>query len=251
MGTRGPMRKRGEDLKGHVSLDRRYGDDVTKVSAANSLTFKSPQPSKNTDWSDSAKLIWTSLSKSIQASLYEETDWAIAYQLMGRITDYQAQAKRNSELLTGIAQGFDSLLMTEGSRRRLRLEVDPPDPPVTSPRAKQKWHKDAKRLYQAARGATAINRFYQPSDWAVLHFIMWEQTHALNKGVRSGKLENTFDSILSNLMLTEGTRRRLDLELGAAETEKTGKTAGDMEVERWLQSLIPNDASSLTEETET
>lgn len=246
MGTRGPMRKRGEDLKGHVSRDRRYGDDVTKVSASNSLVFKSPQPPKNKDWSDSAKLIWTSLSKSIQASLYEETDWAIAYQLMGRITDYQAQAKRNSELLTGIAQGFDSLLMTEGSRRRLRLEVDPPEPPAKPPAAKKDWHKDARRLYQAAKKATAINRFYQPTDWAVLHFIMWEQTHALDKGVRSGKLENTFDSILSNLMLTEGTRRRLDLELGAAETEKTGKTAGDVEVERWLQSLIPNDASSLT-----
>ncbi len=246
MGTRGPMRKRGEDLKGHVSLDRRYGDDVTKVSASNGLAFKSQQPSKNKDWSDSAKLIWTSLSKSIQASLYEETDWAIAYQLMSRITDYQAHPKRNSELLTGIAQGFDSLLMTEGSRRRLRLEVDPPEPPAQPPAAKRDWHKEARRLYQAAKKATAVTRFYQPTDWAVLHFIMWEQTHALSKGVRSGKLENTFDSILSNLMLTEGTRRRLDLELGAAETEKTGKTAGDIEVEKWLQNLIPNDARSLT-----
>lgn len=255
MGTRGPMPKRAEDLKGHVSRDRRDNTDVTAISIQQGQALKAKQPPASKDWEPPARLIWKALRTSTFTATYEATDWAIAYSTMHVLSAYYANERRNGELLTTIAANFDELLLTEGARRRLRIETEPRETPVKPPTASKGWHPNAKRIWKAARDTPAITRYYEPTDWAVLHFVTGELSRLFETDYPSGKLKATLDSVMSNLMLTEGTRRRLDLELGTAQTQQLGKTAGELEADRlfaemssYLQGV--NDASVGTDTSE-
>jgi hypothetical protein len=87
------------------------------------------------------------------------------------------------------------------------------------------WHPIAVQLYEAA-ATSGQSRFYQDSDWAMLYSLCEDLSHYKqgSKGVdrdtgelynkpRSGQMLQAIMSALQNLMLTEGDRRRLRLEL--------------------------------------
>jgi hypothetical protein len=100
----------------------------------------------------------------------------------------------------------------------------------------EKWHEIAKHLYEAA--ARSDQRvFYQPTDWAIL-YVTCESLSRDLKPQFVGLHPETGEPILQSvpikgaalaaylkaftaLLMTEGDRRRLNLEL------KSGKVAGD------------------------
>lgn len=55
------------------------------------------------------------------------------YSLMDDLTYYKAQSRRSSEMLSAIMSGLTSLLLTEGDRRRARVELSRPSEGVASP----------------------------------------------------------------------------------------------------------------------
>ncbi|PSL04123.1 hypothetical protein CLV30_106128 [Haloactinopolyspora alba] len=88
------------------------------------------------------------------------------------------------------------------------------------------WHPIALRLYESA-ATSGQSRYYQDTDWALLYSLCDDLSHYKNSRVRSGQMLQSIMTALQNLMLTEGDRRRLRLELAEPEapTELASVTA--------------------------
>lgn len=131
----GPIGKRDEERR------RRNKDAVptTTVDLDTLLAGEVEIPLADDEWHDVAKLIWDSLPKSGQSIFMEASDWAAAYllcesisrdlneQVVG-ITESGEVVKSEIPLkgasLSAYLKGFASLMMTEGDRRRLKIELE-------------------------------------------------------------------------------------------------------------------------------
>lgn len=92
-------------------------------------------PDADPDWHPIATMLWESLLTSGQKDFFQNTDWVFAYSLCEDITRYkesyvnsygETAYKRSPEMLKAIQAGMGSLLVTEGDRRRLRVELAEP-----------------------------------------------------------------------------------------------------------------------------
>ena len=79
-------------------------------------------------WHPQAKKFFNSLKTSGQADFYQDSDWAFAVFLADEITAYKSAGNRSAMMLTAILQGMERLLLTEGDRRKARIELT--EPPV-------------------------------------------------------------------------------------------------------------------------
>ena len=59
-----------------------------------------------------------------QTRFYEPSDWAVAYLLCETVTEFQRSKMKNGQMLASIQSLMSDLLMTEGSRRRVGIELD-------------------------------------------------------------------------------------------------------------------------------
>lgn len=118
MGQRGPVGKRSEDIRGHRSKDE--ADAVTRVTVEGEVVQPEPDP----EWHPIAAQLWAAMAESGQANFYEPSDWAIAYSLMDDLTYYKRGSKRSGQMLQTIMSTLSSLLLTEGDRRRVALELN-------------------------------------------------------------------------------------------------------------------------------
>lgn len=117
MGTRGPVPKRAEDRAGH----RAKSELLPKESAPGAVDISIPTPDAN--WHPIALRLWDSLALSGQSRFYEPSDWALAYSLMDDLTYYKFATKRSGQMLASIYAQMSSLLITEGDRRRVGIEL--------------------------------------------------------------------------------------------------------------------------------
>jgi len=117
MGTRGPIPKRSDQRV------RRNKDvvPIEKIPAIGpveqpELLIEDPHPI--------TERFWKSLGESAQARFYEPSDWGFAQFVFYNI-DYHLKSRRLSgQLFAAINSALASLLVTEGDRRRLRLEIE-------------------------------------------------------------------------------------------------------------------------------
>ncbi|WP_378734947.1 hypothetical protein [Nocardia brasiliensis] len=110
----GPVPKRSDQRR------RRNKTGITKGAAGQSSEF--PEPDEH--WHPIARRIWDALSRSGQSTYYEASDWAFAYSLMDDLSAYKSTSKRSAQMLQTIYSAFERLLITEGDRRRARLELE-------------------------------------------------------------------------------------------------------------------------------
>ena len=119
MGNRGPIPKRSESRQRRNEPERQ----ITKALGADEVVIPEPDP----NWHPIALRLWESLEASGQSRFYEPSDWAVAYSLMDDLSYYKAGAKRSGQMLQTIMSSLSSLLVTEGDRRRLSLELNRPN----------------------------------------------------------------------------------------------------------------------------
>jgi hypothetical protein len=112
-----------------LDLDKLQGDTVEV-------------PAPNEDWHPVAMMAWDSLVKSVTAHIYEPSDWAFAHILCEQISRamkpkkvqvgvdgagepilVEAEVAMSGAELQAVIKGFNSLIATEGDRRRLQIEV--------------------------------------------------------------------------------------------------------------------------------
>lgn len=131
MGTRGPVGKRVDQKLGHISKAER--ESVTKVSVGGGFT---PPMEPEENWHPIAKNWFRSLANSGQVFFYEPSDWHTAYyvaeamdrSLNGVSYDKESgkyvKTRFSGQLFSAIMSGMASLLVTEGDRRRVGVELE-------------------------------------------------------------------------------------------------------------------------------
>lgn len=113
---------------------RKGGDQQeTKHGQLRPVTIPDPDP----EWGYIVQLFWESLQNSGQSDFFQDSDWAFAYSVAEDLHQYkygtwtdkdgnEHPLKRNGQILNTIYAAMGSLLVTEGDRRRLRVELTAP-----------------------------------------------------------------------------------------------------------------------------
>ncbi|MGW3323892.1 phage terminase small subunit [Streptomyces virginiae] len=127
MGARGPVPNRESDLARPRS---RKGSEEqgTKRGQMRPVSIPRADP----DWHEAAKKLYDSLRKSGQSDFYQQSDWAYAWALMDDFSHYKQTSKRSAQMAQTLYSALGNLLVTEGDRRRVRIELQEPEPETTS-----------------------------------------------------------------------------------------------------------------------
>lgn len=130
MGARGPVPNRSEDLSRTRDAGRGGRPEITQ-GELRPVNIPEADP----DWHPIAHMLWEGLQTSGQAGWYQQSDWAFAYSLMEDLTRYKEPLtdrdgneyfKRSGQMLQTIYAAMERLLVTEGDRRRARIELTAP-----------------------------------------------------------------------------------------------------------------------------
>lgn len=132
MGSRGPVPNRSDDLSRDRDANR---GDRPEISRGTLLPVVVPDA--DPEWHPIAHMLWDGLIASGQAAYYQQSDWAFAYSLMEDLTRYKEPSinkktgeisyYRSGQMLQTIYSAMERLLVTEGDRRRARIELSAPD----------------------------------------------------------------------------------------------------------------------------
>lgn len=119
MGERGPVPKRSNQKHGHRSQEEKAGYDKVRIDAPRVPT-QEPAP----EWHQVAKDWFTSLGESGQSRFYEPSDWATARYVAEAMSRNLNAGRFSGQLFAAIMSGMSNLLVTEGDRRRVKLELE-------------------------------------------------------------------------------------------------------------------------------
>lgn len=125
MGVRGPVPKSAERRLGH----RARNDSAAVTKAPAGALVRPPEP--DPDWHEIARDWFNSLAGSGQSEFYEASDWATARYVATAMARNLRDGRFSPTLFSAVMSAAASLLVTEGDRRRLRLELvraGTPDP---------------------------------------------------------------------------------------------------------------------------
>jgi hypothetical protein len=127
----GPVPRRSEDL---ARPRERKGGNVAPVTKGQLRSVRIPAADK--DWHPIAKRWYNSLKTSGQRDFYQNSDWAFAYSVADDLSYYKKPLtnrdgedyyKRSGQMLQSIYAAMTTLLVTEGDRRRVRIELSAPE----------------------------------------------------------------------------------------------------------------------------
>ncbi|MEU5403725.1 hypothetical protein ABZ348_31040 [Streptomyces sp. NPDC005963] len=119
----GPVPNREADL---ARPRERKGSDVQPVTKG--LARETKIPNADRSWHPIAQRLWDGMKSSGQADFYQNSDWALAYSLCEDLSHYKKSGKRSGQMLQTIYSAFERLLVAEGDRRRVRIELTEPAP---------------------------------------------------------------------------------------------------------------------------
>lgn len=114
----GPVGKRSTERHGHRSA----AENSTDTSARGATSVEWPEPEPN--WHPAVVRWYRSLSESGQAAWFEPSDVAAAVYTAEAMDRNLTNEKFSSMLFAAVWSAMGDLLTTEGSRRRLRIELE-------------------------------------------------------------------------------------------------------------------------------
>jgi hypothetical protein len=124
MGQRGPVGKRSTELMGHKTKAELAEREKVLV-AAETVPVPDPDPA----WHPIAYEWFESLGQSGQSQFFEPSDWATARYVAEAMHQHlQRGASMGAQMFAAVMSAASELLSTEGSRRRLRLELQRAQP---------------------------------------------------------------------------------------------------------------------------
>jgi hypothetical protein len=124
MASVGPIPKRSDER-----VRRNLADPITKIGSAG----QAPQPPLGISFPHAlVGDLWESMRTSAQSKFYENSDWAYAKVTLFFLNDLLNAQKKSPMMLTAINQMLATLLLTEGERRRVRIEVERNEADVVS-----------------------------------------------------------------------------------------------------------------------
>lgn len=129
MGSRGPIPKRSEAKAGHRTKAELAAD---KVAAQGSVAVPHPDPA----WHSEAKRLYASVARSAQARFYEPSDWHYLRVWTEFLSRQLSSGRPSAQMLASWDGAMSKLLVSEGDRRRARVEVERAEPPAEEASAK-------------------------------------------------------------------------------------------------------------------
>jgi len=151
MGTRGPIPERESNL---ARPRERQGSDEQAAKRGQLQPIAIDwQPDEN--WHPFTRQVWESASASGMADFYQDTDYAELWFICQELDRYskrqyvnsrtgELEYKQSPEMVKALLTGLSNLGFTEGDRRRIRVELDAPEPEAKSASV------TALHLYQSA-----------------------------------------------------------------------------------------------------
>lgn len=115
MGTRGPAPARSDQRRRR----NEPGTPVSQVEQTGEVEIPEPIDS----WHPTAAAWYASLAQSAQSRFYEPSDWQNAHYCAGLMSQTLTEEKVNAQLVSQVRGLMTDLLVTEGARRRVGLEV--------------------------------------------------------------------------------------------------------------------------------
>lgn len=98
-------------------------------------------------------------------------------------------------------------------------------PSAQCPPADEAWHQIARDWYDSlAKSGQAV--FYEPSDWATARYVAEAMSRGLSSSRFSAQLFAAVSSAMTELLTTEGARRRARLEIERGKPGEKEKPAG-------------------------
>jgi hypothetical protein len=122
MGARGPVPQREDSLARPRS---RKGADQQPVTKGQMRSTR--WPTADQEWHPIARDLYNACKKSGQADFYQQSDIALLYSLCDDLSYYKSSSKRSGQMLQSIYSAMERLLVAEGDRRRVRIELHEPE----------------------------------------------------------------------------------------------------------------------------
>lgn len=119
--SRGPVPNRDDDLARPRS---RKGSDAQPVTRGTAREAHAPEADPS--WHPIALQLWDAVTASGQTDFYQQSDYAVLFSLCDDLSHFKSSAKRSAQMAQTIYSALGSLLVTEGDRRRARIELDLP-----------------------------------------------------------------------------------------------------------------------------
>lgn len=121
-GSRGPVPKRSE------ARTRRNKEPEGEVKLAKGTSKPSSWPAANETWDQLAVDWYHGLRDSGMAEYYEQSDIEMARIIAGELSHYlkSYEGKRSAMMFAALMTAMSSLGVTEGDRRRMRIELEKP-----------------------------------------------------------------------------------------------------------------------------
>jgi hypothetical protein len=104
------------------------------------------------------------------------------------------------------------------------------------PLADSEWHPTAKKWYQALR-FSGQSAWYEASDWMEAYVAAEVLSEMLDAEKLSAMLFASWSSHTARLLVTEGDRRRVRIELEKAGKDDPDKAAGVASMQSWRKKL--------------
>ena len=120
----GPVPNRSDDLSRTRDANRGDRPPITKGELRPVYDVLAP----GEDWHEIAKELYLSAAESGQSDFYQKSDWMLWYSLCEDLSHYKKMGRRSGQLLATIYSTMTDLLVSEGARRRVRIELTEPEP---------------------------------------------------------------------------------------------------------------------------
>jgi hypothetical protein len=130
MAQYGPVPERRENLIGHPRVAESEREPISHAPAAEVKWYH-----PGADWHPIARQLYLSAKKSGQAVYYQQSDIALLYSVCEDLSDFKKAGRRSAQMASAIYSALTGLLLSEGDRRRVRIELDTTQPEDTARKA--------------------------------------------------------------------------------------------------------------------
>lgn len=118
----GPIPKRTEErTRRNKQTESGASNEVSK-GVATDVTWPKADPT----WDDFTKDWYNGLKKSGMSAYYQQSDVAMARIIANEMSIYQRESRRSSMMFAALMTAMTGLGVTEGERRRMRIELEAP-----------------------------------------------------------------------------------------------------------------------------
>ena len=158
----GPIPKRSEERirrnKDEVAVDRVVVQGVVEAPPLGSLISNASGDDEvnSGDYHPIAQELYEAMTRSGQSKYYEPSDWAMAKVLCHMLSRVLWSGKPSSQMLAALNSLMSALLLTEGDRRRVRMEIDRDNAIQEVTNAAQVIEERMKAMKPPERGLRAV-----------------------------------------------------------------------------------------------